>query len=91
MTTFGKRQGGGRRRAAREPVPLVAILTGRSHSHEAVLTDLSTTGARLRCHELPYVGEDLVLNVEGLAAYGVGQVVPHGRLRAGVRPTHFPR
>jgi hypothetical protein len=71
MTTFGKRQGGGRRAAAREPVPLLVVLTGRTHSHNAVLVDLSTTGARLRCSELPQVGEDLVLNVEGLAAYGV--------------------
>ena len=71
MSTFGKREGGGRRRAIREAVPLIVVLTCRTHSHEAVLVDLSTTGARVRGSELPNVDDDLVLNVEGLAAYGV--------------------
>lgn len=71
MSTFGKRQGGGRRRAEREHLPLIAIFTTRTRSHAAALVDLSATGARLRGTDLPAPDEDLMLNVEGLSAYAV--------------------
>ena len=71
MSTFGKRNGGGRRRATREQRPLVAMFTTRTRSHSALLVDLSATGARLRGSDLPGRDEDLILHVEGLAAYGI--------------------
>jgi hypothetical protein len=71
VSTFGKRQGGGRRSADREHLPLIAIFTTRTRSHAAGLVDLSVTGARLRGTELPAADEDLILNIEGLSAYAV--------------------
>jgi hypothetical protein len=70
MTTFGKRNGGGRRRAHRETLPLVAVFTTRTRSHHGVLVDLSSTGARLRGTDLPEMGEDLMLSIEGVLTYG---------------------
>jgi hypothetical protein len=71
MTTFGKRKGGGRRRAAREHLPLIAVFTTRSRSHPAVLVDVSSTGVRLRGDDLPGRGEDLLVTIEGVTSYGV--------------------
>ena len=70
MTAFGKCKGGGRRRAPREFLPLIAVFTTRTRSHHALLIDVSSTGARLRGDDLPQDGEDLMLNVEGVISYG---------------------
>ena len=68
---FGKQNGGGRRSAKREIAPLVALLTTRSRTYTAVAIDLSTTGVRLKGEELPDVGEELQLKLEGLHAFAV--------------------
>lgn len=70
MSVFGKRNGGGRRRARREPAPTVAVFTTVSKSHGAILVDLSSTGARLRSPELPDQGEELMITVESIRAFG---------------------
>jgi hypothetical protein len=68
--TFGKCNGGGRRRAHREFLPLIAVFTTRTRSHHAFLVDLSSTGARLRGDDVPEKGEDLMLSIEGVLTYG---------------------
>lgn len=63
MVGFGKANGGGRREGSRELAPLIVVLTTVSASYTAQLVDLSATGARLRCSDLPTIGLDLFLNV----------------------------
>ena len=71
MSAFGKCKGGGRRRAHREHLPLIAIFTTRTRSHHAMLVEVSTTGLRLRGDDLPAEGEDLMVTIEGVTSYGV--------------------
>jgi hypothetical protein len=70
MTVFGKRNGGGRRLASRSAGPLVAVFTTLKESHSAVLADISATGARLRGARLPYIGEELLLSIDRVRAFG---------------------
>ncbi|MBV9528538.1 PilZ domain-containing protein [Sphingomonas sp.] len=70
MNMFGKRSGGGRRKAQREPAPTTAVFTTVTQSHGAILVDLSATGARLRSSDLPAMGEELMLAVEAIRAFG---------------------
>ena len=70
MNVFGKRGGGGRRRAQRETAPAIAVFTTVTKSHPAVLVDISATGARLRTGDLPEFGEELMVNVESVRAFG---------------------
>lgn len=70
MSVFGKRNGGGRRRARREAAPTIAVFTTVTKSHGAVLVDLSSTGARLTASELPDIGEELMLTIESIRAFG---------------------
>jgi len=70
MSVFGKRNGGGRRRAQREAAPSIAVFTTVTKSHPAVLVDISATGARLRTTDLPQFGEELMVNVESVRAFG---------------------
>ena len=67
---FGKRGGGGRRNAPREAAPLLAVYTTVAGSHEAVLVDVSSSGARLRGPNLPQVGEELFVSFENIKAFG---------------------
>ena len=68
--TFGKQGGGGRRGAPREAAPLLAIYTTVTASHEAVLVDVSSSGARLRGPNIPETGDELVVTVEHIKAFG---------------------
>jgi len=70
MSVFGKRIGGGRRRARRESAPTIAVFTTVTQSHAAVLVDLSATGAGLRSSDMPQIGEELMLSVESIRAFG---------------------
>ena len=70
MSTFGKCSGGGRRSAAREVAPLVAVFTTLTQSHAVTLVDVSATGARLRGDFLPRMAEELLLSVEGVRTFG---------------------
>ena len=67
---FGKCEGGGRRLSARERAPLVAVFTTLTRSHNAVLIDISRTGARLTGDDLPQHGEDFILSIEGIRTFG---------------------
>ena len=67
--SFGKCQGGGRRRAARGKYPCIVTYRTLLRFDSAFLIDVSKTGARLRGETLPGVGEDLVLNIEGQSTF----------------------
>ena len=70
MVAFGKSMGGGRRSAPRETTPMVATVSTLTRSHSAVVVNVSTSGARLRGAELPKMGEDLVVSIETVQAFG---------------------
>ena len=67
---FGKCEGGGRRLSVRERAPLIAVFTTLTRSHDAVLIDISRTGARLSGDDLPLHGEDFILSIEGIRSFG---------------------
>ena len=70
MGVFGKSIGGGRRSAARSSAPLIAVLTTLVGSRSAVLADVSSTGARVRGSDLPVMGEELIVNIDRVQAFG---------------------
>lgn len=59
MAVFGKRTGGGRRLDKRVSAPLTAQLSTLTKTFQAVLVDLSATGARLQGGDLPVQNQDL--------------------------------
>ena len=68
--TFGKSAGGGRRAAPREAAPMLAVYTTVTRSHSALLVDVSGTGARLRAPQLPGEGDELVVTIATVKAFG---------------------
>lgn len=70
MVAFGKCKGGGRRSAPRNKAPLMVTLTTLQESRQAVLVDVSTTGACVRGSDLPGKGEELFVNLDGVVAFG---------------------
>lgn len=70
MGSFGKCKGGGRRSAPRRAAPLIAVLTTLTGSHDAQLIDISRTGARLSGNDLPNEGDELIVTVGGVRAFG---------------------
>ena len=70
MNAFGKCAGGGRRNAPREVAPLLAVYTTVTRSYSALLVDVSSTGARLRSPELPEPGDDLLVSLGRVQAFG---------------------
>ena len=71
MSAFGKCEGGGRRSASRSSAPLMAVFTTLTGSQSAILADVSSTGARLRGAGLPKMGEELMLSIETVQAFGM--------------------
>lgn len=63
MGAFGKASGGGRRTENRAVAPLVVLISTLAQTQEAVLVDLSATGARLTGIDLPSVGSELFFSV----------------------------
>ena len=68
--TFGKSAGGGRRAAPREAAPMLAVYTTVTRSHSALLVVVSSTGARLRAPQLPGEGDELVVTIATVKAFG---------------------
>ena len=68
--TFGKAIGGGRRRVAREPLPVPAVVSRIEQRQVAALVDFSSTGARLQGSQLPPVGEPVSLLIDCVRAFG---------------------
>ena len=70
MGAFGKSAGGGRRSAARASAPLMAVLTTLIRSRSAVLVDVSSTGARVRATDLPAMGDEVIVHIDRVEAFG---------------------
>jgi hypothetical protein len=70
MRIFGKKFGGGRRAAAREELPLPAVVSTIENSVIAELVDLSSTGARLNGTHLPIVGATVSVRLDCVRAFG---------------------
>jgi hypothetical protein len=70
MATFGRAGGGGRRIDLRRRASLMATLTTLSRIASVTLTDVSTTGARLKLSTLPQVGEEACLSVGQFQFFG---------------------
>jgi hypothetical protein len=71
MNAFGKASGGGRRNESRAAAPLMVLVSTLSRTLEAVLVDISATGARITGAELPPVGEELWFSVLRLKTVAV--------------------
>ena len=70
MGSFGKSQGGGRRKAPRSPAPLLAVLSTVTADHRAALVNVSRTGARFSGLDLPREGEELMLRAGHVQSFG---------------------
>ncbi len=70
MREFGKKCGGGRRAAARESLPLPAVVSTIGNSVVAELVKLSSTGARLKGAHLPSPGAALSLRLDCVHVFG---------------------
>ena len=78
MVAFGKCKGGGRRSAVRSTAPLMAVFTTCTRSRSAIVADVSSSGVRLRGPDLPKMGEDLVVAIETVQAFGSVAWSDHG-------------
>jgi hypothetical protein len=65
---FGKREGGGRRKEQRHAANLPAMCMTVSQTIPAVLVDVSSWGARLRCSSPPHFGAELSLGFAQIRA-----------------------
>ncbi len=68
MRPFGISHATGRRSAPRRQAPPVAVLSMPAGDYQAIIIDVSRTGARLRCEVLPNVGQQLSFNADGMHA-----------------------
>ena len=71
MVAFGKASGGGRRAATRSAAPLVVVLSTLSRTYQAVLVDISATGARVSGRELPAAEDVLDVAIGKVKTFGV--------------------
>ena len=70
LRTFGKSQGGGRRKSVRSEAPLLVGLSTVTEDYRAAIVNLSRTGARLSGPELPSEGTELMVRAGRVQAFG---------------------
>ena len=70
MSTFGKSEGGGRRKAPRSNAPFLVGLSTVAEDFRAAVVNISRTGARLSAPELPTEGEELMFRADRVQAFG---------------------
>lgn len=83
MVAFGKRVGGGRRLDQRVSTPIIAQLSTLAETFQAVLVDLSATGARLEGSNLP--AKDKELSFRAGALHTVATVKWRGQMECGIQ------
>lgn len=71
MGMFGKSNGGGRRHALRENVPMPALVSTVQDTRVAVLVNLSNSGARLSGANLPPASESISLKIDCVRVFGI--------------------
>jgi hypothetical protein len=71
MPGFGRRIDGpgGRRRAHRQPVALAASALTLDGSRSVMIEDVAPTGAKLRAHQLPATGSQLLVRVGAIELF----------------------
>ena len=70
MSAFGKCGGGGRRSAAREAAPLMALLTTLQQACPAIAVNVSRSGCRLRAGVIPAIGDELMISIDRVRTFG---------------------
>jgi len=70
MSTFGKSNGGGRRRSARARTPVLGTLLTVANDYRFGLVNLSSTGARVSAPELPPEGEEVIFLADKVQSFG---------------------
>lgn len=70
MHTFGKADGGGRRKAERARVPLMIRLSTVANDYRVALVNVSCSGARLSAPDLPSEGEEVVFRADPILSFG---------------------
>jgi hypothetical protein len=73
MSTFGKSNGGGRRKAPRDPMPLFAVVSTVDYERRVGVLNVCTRGVQLTSPDLPRDGEIVIFQLETVQA--LGQVV----------------
>ena len=70
--SFGKRidKPGGSRRAVRENLMSRTVIMTMTDSHRVDLLDLSESGAKVRGHDLPAPGQEVLILIGRLEAFG---------------------
>ena len=70
MNIFGKSHGGGRRKSARDPAPLLAVLSTLANDTRVGLVNVSSRGVQLMAPDLPDAGEDVIFQAENDQFFG---------------------
>jgi hypothetical protein len=70
MPGFGKSGGGGRRSDHRKRTLLTAVVTTPYGSATAEVVDVSSRGVRLQGARLPSQGQELLVSIESVRAFG---------------------
>ena len=71
MRMFGRSNGGGRRHAPREELPIPATISSLHEPREATIVDLSAPGARLQGPRLPAEGSPVSIWMETVRVFGL--------------------
>lgn len=70
MSMFGKSSGGGRRRTARAPLPLLAVVSTVGCDRRVGLINVSRDGVLLTSPDLPAEGETIIFQSETVQSFG---------------------
>lgn len=71
MRMFGRSNGGGRRQAPREELPIPATISSLHATREVSIVDLSATGARVQGRGLPHAGAPVSIWMETVRVFGL--------------------
>ena len=70
MSVFGKSNGGGRRKALRAPVPMLAVVSTLDEERRIGVVNVSRSGVQLSSPDLPAEGEAVIFQSESVQAFG---------------------
>ena len=70
MSTFGKSNGGGRRKSERTSAPLLAVVSTVGYDRRVGLVNISSNGVQLTSPDLPGEGEDVIFQADTVTSFG---------------------